>query len=407
MDIEELHKKLKEKEMQMSFLLHITQAINTNEPAEQLFKMYVEYMEYDLDIEKMLFFVKHEGNWVNVSSSGSTGNHPIIMDDELIRAYQYMQEIEYDAGIFQGYNLIVPVWHKDHPIALAVIKHHDFDQTRKEFIMTITNVIGVAIENKRLFNRQIEQERYRKEIELASEVQNMLIPGKLPRTDHLEVASIYKPQLNVGGDYYDFIQLKNGNYIFCVADISGKGVGAALLMSNFQATLHAALENYTDLKTLIIKLNRLLVKITMSERIITLFIADYRPDTSEIYYVNAGHTTPFMVMNNQCIRLSEGCTLLGAFDEIEQIEVGHKKIKDHALLMAYTDGLTDLLNDEGTYFDEAYIEKFLFAHGTETAENLNKKLLEQLDTFKGSQDYPDDIAILTCKIMENLAIKNA
>ncbi len=406
MEEAQLYIKLKEKELQMSFLLHITQAINTNEPAEALFRMYVEYMEYDLDIEKMLFFVKHEGKWVNVSSSGSVGRDLLTMDDDIIRAYQYMQEIDYETGIFQGYNLVVPVWHKDQPIALAVIKHTDFDQTRKEFIMTITNIIGVAIENKRLFKRQLEQERYRKEVELASEVQNMLIPSTLPTTEHIQVASIYKPQLNVGGDYYDFIKLDNGNYIFCVADISGKGVGAALLMSNFQATLHAALEHYTDLKSLVLYLNRLLVKITMSERIITLFIADYRPDTSEIYYINAGHTTPFMVMGDECHRLVEGCTLLGAFDDIPYIEVGHKMIKDQALIMAYTDGLTDLLNDDGIYFDEAYIEKFLFAHGTESAANLNNKLLEQIDTFKGTQDYPDDIAILTCKIMESHTTKN-
>ena len=401
MTVEELHTRLKEKERQMQVLFQITQAINTNEPADKLFRMYNEYMEEGMDIERMMFFVQHEGQWVNVSESGGLGDRILTIDDQIVEYYTEMTEIGEDAEpILQGYDFIVPVWHKDQPIAFAVIKDLDKSKNRRNFIMTITNIIGVAIENKRLFKRQVEQERYRKEVELASEVQKMLIPTHMPRSPKLEVASIYKPQLNVGGDYYDFIELQNGNYIFCIADISGKGVGAALLMANFQATLHNALESYENLNSLIRYLNKLLVKITQSERIITLFIAEYDQETGTLHYINAGHTSPFLLMGGSVRKLHEGCTLLGAFDEIHDIEVGHVTLTETALIMAYTDGLTDLINDDGDYFDESFIKDFLLRNVTFSVDMLNRNLLQEMDAFKGEQDYPDDIAILTCKFLQ-------
>jgi len=401
MTIQDLQNRLKEKERQMEMLLHITQAINTNEPADKLFRMYNDYMEEGLEIERMMFFVQHEGEWVNVSASGGIGDRILTISHELVERYEEMTDIESSSeDIFQGYDFIVPVWHKDQPIAMAVIKDPLKNQYRKDFIMTITNIIGVAIENKRLFKRQFEQERYRKEIELASEVQKMLIPGQLPRRPNLEVASIYKPQLNVGGDYYDFLELANGNYIFCIADISGKGVGAALLMANFQASLHYALENYNGLIPLIQYLNRLLVKITQSERIITLFIGEYNVNSGVLSFINAGHTAPFLVMKKQVYHLKKGCTLLGAFDEIPSIEIGEITLDSTALILAYTDGLTDLVNDAGIYFDEHIISDFLMRNFNFQVDVINKNLLAEMDTFKGEQDYPDDIAILTCKFIK-------
>ena len=400
MNLEELKIKLLEKEQQMNILMRITQAINANEPADRLFRMYNDFMEEVLEIDRMMFFVFHEGEWVNVSESGGIGDRVLTIDERIVEAYRQMTDIDAQSpSIFAGYDFIIPVWHKEQPIAFVVIKEPASKKYRREFIITLTNIIGVAIENKRLFKRQVEQERYRKEIELASEVQKMLIPGVLPRKSGIEVSSIYKPQLNVGGDYYDFIQIDENKYIFCIADISGKGVGAALLMANFQATLHNALEHYQELDKLVRHLNKLLVRITKSERIITLFIAEYNQKTGMLRYVNAGHTSPYLIVGDRIHALQEGCTLLGAFDDLVNIKIGAFKLEETALLMLYTDGLTDLVNDSGQYFDSDYIQAFLRSNAHYPVDIINDHLLEVLDTFKGEQDYPDDIAVLTCKLV--------
>jgi sigma-B regulation protein RsbU (phosphoserine phosphatase) len=139
---------------------------------------------------------------------------------------------------------VIPVYHKKYPIAFTFIGENLIDAEDDvyepiRFVAAITNIIAVAIENKRLFKKQLEQERLKRELELAVQVQNMLIPGVLPHTAEFEFDGVYHPHEGVGGDYYDFIELGEREMAFCIADISGKGIAAALLMSNFQASLHS------------------------------------------------------------------------------------------------------------------------------------------------------------------------
>src|SRR5690606_1439049 len=146
----------------------------------------------------------------------------------------------------------------------AAIKH-------LPYVQTLTNIIVVAIENKKLFKENIRRAQITKELELAQDMQKLLFPQALPNTDVIQVAATYLPHAQVGGDYYDFIQLNNHEFIFCMADVSGKGVAAALLMSNVQATLHS-LVNYThDLKNIVSELNRRVITNTKSEKFVSLF----------------------------------------------------------------------------------------------------------------------------------------
>lgn len=393
-----LQEKLEEKQQQIACLLRITQAINLNESAEELFRMYEEFLGHHMHIERMAFYVEQEGQWQPVCSIPADDLQPCIEGEEMESFTQVTNLADHPPCPLSGYDYVVPVRHKDMSIAYALVSDSRSTQDRKNFITTISNIIAVAIENKRLFKRQIEQERYRKEVELASEVQKMLIPGKLPRNRHFELASIYRPQLNIGGDYYDYIELTEDRYLFCIADISGKGVGAALLMANFQATLRNALMHYDDLERLVRFLNHSLVSLTNSERIITLFLADYNASQGTLEYINAGHSPPFLIMDGEICRLIEGCTLLGAVDELPDISKTTIRLRGEALLMTYTDGLTDLRNDEGVYFDDYRISDFISRYAGLGVDAFNRHLLEELDAFKGEQDYPDDIAILTCKM---------
>ena len=165
---------------------------------------------------------------------------------------------------------------KKMPLAYALIggiKQKVDIYNKIQFITTITNIVAVAIENKRLFKRQLEQERFDRDIKLAREVQQMLIPEELPSTEAYELGSIYKPHSNVGGDYIDYIRFDEDRFVFCIADISGKGVAAAILMANFQAIIQSLIFQYKDLETFIFALNETVFKrITKSDKYITFFI---------------------------------------------------------------------------------------------------------------------------------------
>jgi phosphoserine phosphatase RsbU/P len=376
---------------QLDCILHITEAINMNVSVDSMLTMYFQYLHTNMGIRESVLIIQLDGDWQAIHWKHK---HPGEIKKERIVS----PEVYLDNKSLSNDTYTLQVKHKNTPIAFAYINDPSYSSERQVFINSITNIIAVAIENKRLFKKQIEQERYRKEIELASEVQKMLIPGRIPRSNNIDIAAIYKPQLNIGGDYYDFIERKPGEFIFCVADISGKGVAAALLMANFQATLRYAIKQYDALTDVVHFLNAQLIQTMHSERIITLFIGKYDAALQTLEYINAGHAPPFLVTSDTIQILKEGCTLLGAFDELPEVRLGKTTISNEVVLMAYTDGLTDLQNDAGVYFDEYCLKFFLLEHHRKDVEGIVNALVEEMDTFKGRQDYPDDIAILVCKI---------
>ena len=294
--IESLEQDLNLKQLQINRLLNITQAINNNVSAEGLFSMYQSFLGWEIGINKMMLYIKEEDNWFCATSIGIDDQLKELNITDILPKYTRLKHLEQsDHPLISEFDVVIPVRHKEEPIAYVFIGGFNDEEdiySKVQFITTITNVIAVAIENKRLFKRQLEQERLKREMELASDMQRMLIPKILPKTNYYELSSIYQPQLGVGGDYFDFIESEEGKIIFCVGDISGKGLAAALLMANFQAIFHTLLNKRTALKEFVIDLNKSVNLITRGERFITLFVAEYDKETKQLSYVNAGHYPP-------------------------------------------------------------------------------------------------------------------
>jgi sigma-B regulation protein RsbU (phosphoserine phosphatase) len=256
----------------------------------------------------------------------------------------------------------------------------------------------VAIENKHLFKRQVEQESYQREMELATQVQKMLIPDYLPQEKHFSISKIYKPHSNIGGDYLDYFRFDQDKFAFCIADISGKGVAAALLMANFQAMIQNLIFQYRDLETFVFALNQSVYKTTKSDKYITFFVAEVDTKKKTLKYVNAGHYPPLLKMNNKIIKLDKGCSFIGAFEKLENIKEEIIKLEGESTIISFTDGLSDLMNAKEEYFGETILEKFVAANADFEPEAFNDKLLIEIDKFRGEAEIADDIAVLTCKI---------
>ena len=191
----------------------------------------------------------------------------------------------------------------------------------------------------------------------------------------------------------------NNGIILCLAAISGKGVAAALLMANFQAVLQSLIHQYRDLETFVFALNQSVYRITKSDKYITFFIAEVDTREKTLRYINAGHYPPVLKTNGVTKRLDQGCTIIGAFEKLPSINEECIDLKDEAIILSFTDGLADLRNEKGEYFEDSKIEAFVQNNSQLSAEAFNKQLLTEIDNFKGEQAYPDDIAVLTCKIM--------
>lgn len=400
--LETLERELNLKQLQINRLLGITQAINNNISAAGLFEMYQSFLSWEMGVKKMALYFSEPKGWVCKASIG--------ISDELLREdiapflprFKKLGHIQTpEHPLIREFDVVIPVLHKETPLAYVFIGGFGEDEdmyNKVQFITAITNIVAVAIENKRLFKRQIEQERLKREMELAGEMQQLLIPSNLPSCEHYELASIYKPHLGVGGDYFDFIELENDRFAFCIGDISGKGIAAALLMANFQAHFQSLIHERRTLPELVRSLNQSVLRITNGDKFITFFVAEYDLKLQTLSYVNAGHNPPAMAMNGKIHRLDKGCTILGAFQELPRLEVGELYVDNEALILAYTDGLTDIRNEEGEFMDEAYGYDFLLRNHMLSAGMFNEKLLEEIEHFKGAESYPDDFTVLTCKI---------
>lgn len=401
--LEKLEKELSLKQLQIKALLTITQAINENVAADGLYNMYRSFLSWEMGINKMGLFVLDDSEWICATHINLS---EALLESDIsatLLPYKRLHTIKKgDPEVLIGFDIVVPVLHKNTAIAYSLIggiKDKDDVYNKIQFITTITNIIAVAIENKRLFKQQIKQERFKKEMELASEVQSMLIPKDLPKNEFYELDKIYKPHFNVGGDYLDYFPFNKDRFAFCIADISGKGVAAALLMANFQAIIQSLIYQYRDLETFVFALNQSVYRITKSDKFITFFVAEIDLKKKQLKYINSGHYPPILQQNGKTRRLNKGSTVIGAFDRLPMIEEEIIPIENNATILCFTDGLTDLKNEQDQYFEDERIEQILQNGENLNAKEINAQLLKEIESFKGKQSYPDDIAILTCKIL--------
>ncbi len=398
---DELERKLHLKQLQINRLLNITQAINENVKAEGLFNMYNSFLSWEMGVRKMALFYKKNQQWLCATTLGideSLLQHDI--SDRFIH-YKSMKSLEEsDHPLLREFDIIIPVFHKETPIAFTLLGGFDKDDdlyNKVQFITAITNIVSVAIENKRLFKRQIQQERLTREIELASDMQRTLVPNSLPNRKTYELSSIYIPHLEVGGDYFDCLEFDN-KLCFCVADISGKGLAAALLMANFQANLRALVNRYDRLEHFIRDLNEAVLRITNGDKFVTFFYAEFCTDTRILRYVNAGHIPPYLSTGGQIHYLNKGCTILGIIDEFKELEIGEIHLQEEAFIFTFTDGITDIRNDRDEYYGDERLHDFFQRHCHLKAKAFNTLLLDDLRQFKDKRPFPDDLTVLTCRL---------
>ena len=406
--IKELEHDLHLKQLQINRLLNITQAINENVPADGLFSMYANLLSWEFGITCMALYFRQNKHWKCKASIGLSEEELAHDPSEAFNAFDGNINTlgAQDDELLRRFSVVAPVMHKQQ--ALAYVFLGDIDDTpemydRVQFVRTITNVIAVAIENKRLFKRQLKQERYQTELSLATDIQRSLVPSKLPSNEHYDMSAIYIPRFGVSGDFYSAIEDEDGKLLFCVADISGKGTGAALLMSNFEASFWTLAHTRTTVDTLVRDLNDALFRVTQGERFMTLFVGEYDPKTRVLHYVNAGHNPPLMACPQdgqllyaveECL---EGCTLIGAFEELPTFKVGKMVLPKGAQILCYTDGVTELFSPNKEMYGEERIRAFAEANASRPPQGFNDTLLEELRVFQGFAEATDDVTVLSIR----------
>ena len=403
--MQELKKRLERKELELNALLEITQAINNNVPEDSLYKIYHFTLRGNLNIKKLALYVYDEG-WFCRVNFGTKNNFVKLTLDERFRMIKNVHGLsEFDGECeFHEFNCVIPVAHRSETLAVVFLGGNErLDDLEHDesirFIQALTNIIVVATENKKLERRRLEQEAFRKELEIASDVQQFLFPEKLLNTERLKLEASYLPHDLVGGDYYDYVPINKNQFLICVADVSGKGVAAALMMSNFQASLRTLLRQTPNLREIVEALNYQVMDSTKGEKFITFFGAIYDISLKTLVYVNAGHNPPILWTRKEGIRLlEEGSTVLGAMDPLPFLNEGFVTDLDDFLLFCYTDGLTETVSEEEKEFGIQSLIDYLQRNHHKALTTIHQDVILALDAFKGRRGYRDDITMLSCRV---------
>ncbi len=262
---------------------------------------------------------------------------------------------------------------------------------------------------QRLVKESVQKERLERELEIAKDVQERLFPDGAPPMDRMDIAGICLPARIVSGDYYDFLALGSHELGLAVGDICGKGISAALLMANLQATLRSNVMNLPSVAGagdgkavagVVERLNRQIYSFTAANKFASFFYAVYDDAGQTLTYCNAGHNPPLYFNGNRVRRLDAGGTVVGIFEDA-QYDQETIQMKKGDLFLAYTDGIVECVNEYGEEFGERRLIQLIEDHRHLDAARIKDKVVEQVQSWTFAEEREDDMTLIVAKIIDS------
>ncbi len=274
----------------------------------------------------------------------------------------------------------------------------DFGEADARILSLFANQAAIALENARLHREAVEKEKIEREIELAASIQRVLLPSALPDVPGLELAGGNRPTRQVGGDYFDVLPLPDGSVVLCVADVSGKGVPAALLVSTVHACVHLLLDGGgLDLPSLVARLNRHLYGFSVTRKYATLFLARYEPATRTLRWVNAGHNPGLLLSGEGLTLLESGGVPVGMLPGVTHPEE-RTSLAPGDLLVLYSDGITEANDPAEEEFGMERLTRLVRRGVSLPAAQLSASIFDEVSRFAAGQPQYDDQTVLLARV---------
>jgi serine phosphatase RsbU (regulator of sigma subunit)/pSer/pThr/pTyr-binding forkhead associated (FHA) protein len=272
-----------------------------------------------------------------------------------------------------------------------------FTERDLELLRLIASVAAIRIENVSLLEVQQEQKRLANELAVASEIQLRLHPASPPALPGYDMIGVSFPCYEVGGDYFDFIEKRDGRFVVALGDVSGKGTGAALLMSSVHAAVRAHTTTRLSASEVVGEINQYIYDNTPSNRYVTLFYSELDPRSHQMTYINAGHNPPMLVRaSGEVTTLDIGGFPVGITQFCDYRE-GWVELEPGDVLVIYSDGVTESQNEEGEEFDESRLVEIVQKNRGRTAAGLRDRIDEALAKFVGKAKTVDDLTLVIVK----------
>ena|GEM_PF-318115 len=329
------------------------------------------------------------------------GGRPLLLD-EVLASGRFELEPGQEAWLQrEEITLIIPLpCHSGAPGFLAAGPKRsgdDYSPVELEMLGSLSAQVAVTIESIRLFHEKMEKDRLQQQLTIARRIQEGLLPRELPDTPGLSIACRIIFCLDVAGDFYDVIRLEGGRTLVTAGDVSGKGMGPALLMANLQASLRAMSTLTLPLSDEIARLNDLLCDSTPDDFFVTLFVMVFDPGEGTLRWVNAGHNPPLLLRSDGCVTgLADGGLVLGVRRGASYQE-GVGRLREGDSILLYTDGVSEAMDGSGEEFGETRMEEFLRRTSGLAPDDAVGILERELRSHHGAADFEDDVTIVLCR----------
>jgi serine phosphatase RsbU (regulator of sigma subunit) len=328
----------------------------------------------------------------------------VVLDDMRVDARVKYPEAAKKEGLIS--QLTVAMTFRDEPIGVLRIyspKPNRFDADAVSIARLVATQCAVAITNAKLYGQAIEGARMAEQMRLGGVIQRRMIPEKPPSVSGLDIAAVYQPCFQIGGDFYDFHQLNDHTIAVAIADVIGKGIPAALMMSMFRGTIRAYCDggyNRHPLREIIQKLNTVACRECKNGEFITLFMARIDVGAMTITYCSCGHEPALMIRGEKITELDKGGLVLGLMEDA-QYDIDTVKLRDNDCMLLYTDGLIDAMDFEGRLWGKEKLLKALKDCLNHNADAILRNILTYRRRFVGLARQIDDTSIVAIKVDKN------
>ncbi len=411
MRLQAVNRQLDKKIQELNTLFDIGKELNSTLDRDKIINLLSYAVMGEMLVNRCLIFVQENDQMRLAISKGQKSQADVAIfeaPDLLSNLANIHFPIHLRAGesfapplsIFQqaGFRAIVPMRIQNQTKGILAIGERitgqDFEQYDLEFLFTLGNEAMICLENARLFKEMLEKQRLEEELALAREIQQNLLPRQCVKLTNYDIDAINVPSLQVSGDYFDCIRLSEDKVCLAIADVSGKGIGAALLMANLQAVLHALIDADAVLTDVAYKINNLIFKNTHYDKFITFFFGILDLKNNQFTYVNAGHNPPIWLRSNGHIeRLEQGGIILGMMPNLSYRQETIP-LKPGDWIVMYTDGVSEAVNAADEEFEEQRLIEVIQANRMHSASVMKDRILASVREFAIGQPQRDDITLL-------------
>ncbi len=409
-EIKQINRQLDEKIQELKTLFDIGQGLSATLEFPKILKLLVYALmgqmlitKYAMVLRKGLHFVVHENKGFNPDFLESVFSRLVklspppsatltnrLADPSL----QHLLER-------QAVQLVIPMQHQEKLIGYIFlgpkISGQGFTETDLEFLTTLVSQAVISLENARLFQETLEKQRLEEELNLARTIQKNLLPKNIPHVEGYELFGMNNSSKQVGGDYYDVIAIDDKRIALAIADVSGKGIPASLLMANLQAALRVMITLGLNLADVVGKLNQLIYNNTGMDKFITFFIGILNTAEHTLEYVNAGHNNPiYHTCEGEMKFLDIGGIILGIMPAYVY-KIGKIDLRKGDLVLAYTDGVNEAISAKEEEFGEERLYELVKSHRQQPVKEVVEAVWSAIDKFSAGQPQADDVTMLAIK----------